>query len=303
MDLRLLENMVNIADEKSITKAAEKRFITQSALNQQLNKLEEELGMPLFIRARSNWQPTEAGAAYLAAARQMLIIKKDAYSRIADYAAQSHRRLTVGLIPERGVEMFTSVYPAFHLALPEIRLEPLECHVTAMQDMIAAGQLDLGLATLTPAQQDDNVYHLMAEEEILLAVPFDNALAKGGSADRHDAPETELGRFYDQPFVRIYQRSTLFDLTDPLFDGAGFTPKVLFSTASNISKCRIVEAGLACALLPEIYAVQGERVVYFRLPQRPKWQITLCSRKEGWLGQPERLFLELCRDYWRKKMA
>ena len=93
MDLRMLENMVCIADEKSITKAAEKRFVTQSALNQQLSKLEEELGMPLFIRSRGNWQPTEAGAAYLEAARQMLVIKKDAYNRIADCAAQSRGQL------------------------------------------------------------------------------------------------------------------------------------------------------------------------------------------------------------------
>lgn len=301
MDLRMLENMVCIADEKSITKAAEKRFVTQSALNQQLSKLEEELGMPLFIRSRGNWQPTEAGAAYLEAARQMLVIKKDAYNRIADCAAQSHRRLTVGLIPERGVEMFTSVYPAFHRAFPEIQPEPIECHVTSMQGMISSGQLDLGLATLTPRQQDDNVYHLMAQEEILLAVPAGIPLAQGGSADWRLAPQTELSRFSDQPFVRIYQRSTLFGLTEPLFEEAGFTPKVLFSTSSNMSKYRIVEAGLACALLPAIYAVPGGPVVYFRLAQCPRWLITLCSRKDGWLGQPEQLFIALCREYWREK--
>ena len=78
MDLHLIENIVAIADEKSITKAAEKRFITQSALNQQLQKLEEELGTPLFRRARSNWQPTEAGETYLQAARAMLLLRKDA---------------------------------------------------------------------------------------------------------------------------------------------------------------------------------------------------------------------------------
>ena len=77
MDLHLLENIVCIADERSITRAAEKRFVTQSALYQQLQKLEDELGVPLFIRTRSNWQPTEAGNAYLAAARQMLLLKKD----------------------------------------------------------------------------------------------------------------------------------------------------------------------------------------------------------------------------------
>ena len=301
MDLHLLENIVCIADEKSITKAAEKRFVTQSALNQQLQKLEEELGTPLFIRFRSNWQPTEAGEAYLNAARQMLLLKKDTYNRIADHTEKSSRHLTVGLIPERGVEMFTAVYPAFHHTFPQMQVEPVECHVTAMQRMITAGQLDLGLATLTEEQRDDNMYHLMAEEEILLGVPADNPKAAGGSADHRLAPEIELSNFADQPFVRIYQRSTLFGLTEPLFEQAGFIPKMLFSTASNTSKYRIVALGLGCALLPALYAVAGDDVVYFRLPQRPKWQITMCSRKGGYLGKAEQCYLALCRNYWQQK--
>lgn len=298
MDLHLLENIVSIAEEKSITRAAEKRFVTQSALNQQLQKLEEELGTPLFIRARSNWQPTPAGEVYLAAARQMLALKKDAYAQIADCAERTSRHLTVGLIPERGIDMFTAIYPAFHDAFPQIQVELVECRVTVMQRMISAGQLDLGLATLTEAQRDVNVYHCMAEEEILLAVPAGHPLAEGGSADFRSAPETALERFAQEPFVRIYQQSTLFALTEALFSQAGFTPRVLFSTASNLSKYRIVSLGLGCALLPSVYAVKGGGVVYFRLPSRPAWQITMCSRQGGYLSKAERYYLELCRAYW-----
>ena len=301
MDLHLLENIVCIADEKSITRAAEKRFVTQSALNQQLQKLESELGAPLFIRSRGNWQPTEAGAAYLAAARQMLALKKDTYARIADYAEKSSRTLTVGLIPERGVEMFTAVYPAFHAAFPHVQVEPVECHVTAMQRMISAGQLDLGLATLTKEQQDDNCYHLLAEEEIVLAVPAAHPLSAGGRADYRLAVPIDLKRFAQEPFVRIYQRSTLFRLTEQIFAQAGFAPHVLFSTASNLSKYRIVRLGLGCALLPAVYAA-SDGVVYFRLPQRPTWQITLCSRKDGYLSKAEQTYLSLCRDYWQARL-
>ena len=303
MDLHLLENIVAIADERSITRAAEKRFVTQSALNQQLQKLEAELGTPLFIRARGNWRPTEAGEVYLAAARQMLLLRRDAYRHIADCAEAQKRRLVVGLIPERGVEMFTSVYPAFHRAFPDMRVEPVECNVTAMQRMISDGSLDLGLATLTDAQQDDNVYHLMAEEEIVLAVPAGHPLAGQGGVDWQEAPEVALERFADQPFVRIYQRSTLYGLTQPLFEEAGFEPQVLFSTASNLSKLRIVATGLACALVPAVYAVRSSDVRYFRLAQRPRWKVTLCSRRDGWLGPADRAYIELCRSYWREKLG
>lgn len=303
MDLHLLENIVCIADERSITKAAEKRFVTQSALNQQLQKLEEELGTPLFIRARSNWQPTEAGQVYLDAARRMLLLKKDAYNRIADCAEKNARRLTVGLIAERGVDMFTAVYPAFHGDFPLVQVEPVECAVSDMQRMISSGALDLGLATLTREQRDENTYHVLAEEEILLAVPAGHPLAEGGCADYRFAPETELARFAEQPFVRIYQRSTLFRLTQALFEQAGFSPRVLFSTASNVSKYRIVSLGLGCALLPAVYAAPNGGVVYFRLPQRPSWQVTLCSRKGAYLGKAEQAYLALCQAYWRERTA
>lgn len=52
MDLKQIEYIVKIADEKSITRAAEKLFLTQSALNQQLLRLEKELGTQLF---KENW--------------------------------------------------------------------------------------------------------------------------------------------------------------------------------------------------------------------------------------------------------
>ena len=61
MDLKQIEYIIAISEEHSITRAGEKLFITQSALNQQLQKLEKELGTPLFIRTRSDWQLTPAG--------------------------------------------------------------------------------------------------------------------------------------------------------------------------------------------------------------------------------------------------
>ena len=297
MDLHLLKNIVSIADEKSITKAAEKRFITQSALNQQLQKLEEELGTPLFIRVRNNWQPTEAGETYLAAARQMLLLKRDTYRRIADHAEKARHHLAVGLIPERGIEMFTAVYPEFHSAFPDVQVEPQECAVSEMQRLITSGQIDLGLATLVEKQRDENIYHLLAEEEILLAVPSEHPLAQNRNADA----EIDLSLFSDEPFVRIYQRSTMFSIEEELFKQAGFEPRVLFSTASCQSKYRMVALGMGCSFLPAVYAIPNDSVTYFHLPQRPTWQITLCSRQDGYLGRPEKYYMALCKKYWEAK--
>ena len=58
MDLRQIENIIAIEQEQSISRAAEKLFLTQSALNQQLLKLEKELGLQLFDRNKHFLRPT-----------------------------------------------------------------------------------------------------------------------------------------------------------------------------------------------------------------------------------------------------
>ena len=111
MDLKQLEYMVQIAEKQNISRAAEKLFLTQSALNQQLLKLEKQLGTPLFYRSRSQCRPTPAGEIYLAGAREILQIKKDTYRQIGDLLEARSGRLSVGLLSGRGMDMFTSIYP------------------------------------------------------------------------------------------------------------------------------------------------------------------------------------------------
>lgn len=101
MDLKQIEYILKIAEEKNITHAAEKLFITQSALNQQLLKLEKELGCPLFYRSRTDWRPTPAGEIYLDAARQILILKKNAYDQIHDLTEYQKNTIRIGFTPGR----------------------------------------------------------------------------------------------------------------------------------------------------------------------------------------------------------
>ena len=86
MDLKQLEYIVKIADENSITRAAERLYISQSGLNQQLLKLESELGIQLFHRSKNDLRLTEAGKVYVSYARQMLQLKQEAYDILNDMA-------------------------------------------------------------------------------------------------------------------------------------------------------------------------------------------------------------------------
>ena len=114
MDLRQIEYIIAIEQEESISKAAEKLFITQSALNQQLLKLEKELGMPLFERKKRQMIPTVAGRIYLATAHQMIDMKEETYKIIHDIVDETVGEIALAYTPERGSMMFSDLYPVFH---------------------------------------------------------------------------------------------------------------------------------------------------------------------------------------------
>ncbi|QAT48795.1 LysR family transcriptional regulator [Caproiciproducens sp. NJN-50] len=84
MDIRNANYFAAIAEEKSISKAAERLFISQPALSQQLSKLEDELHTKLFIRKKDTLELTEAGRIYLNCVYNIQYIEKQAMNKILE---------------------------------------------------------------------------------------------------------------------------------------------------------------------------------------------------------------------------
>ena len=61
LEIKYLNYIITIANERNMTKAAEKLFVSQSSLSYYLSKLEQELGTPLFFRQKNELLPTPAG--------------------------------------------------------------------------------------------------------------------------------------------------------------------------------------------------------------------------------------------------
>ena len=302
MDLKQIEYIVKIDDEHSITRAAEKLFVTQSALNQQLLRLEKELGAPLFHRSKVDMRPTEIGQVYLDNAREILRIKQRTYNLINDMTDAKKGRLSIGFTPGRGSEMFTHVYPSFHQAYPNVIVEPHELSVHRQQQMISQGNLDIGFQTLSERQRTDSEYIKLGEEEIFLLVPSIHPAAEQLAATQTASapfPIANLTLFQYEPFVLMYKESTIRAITDEIFRKSGFTPNVLFETASNNTVLSMIEANLCCGVVPEYYVRRLPKGSSgFAFPTHPSWDIAANYRKNGYLSEAAKYFIELVRNFW-----
>lgn len=301
MDLKQLEYIVKIDDEHSITRAAEKLFLTQSALNQQLLRLEKDLGAQLFHRSKSDWRPTPIGQVYLDNAREILRIKQKTYNIISDMAETKKGRLSIGFTPDRGSQMFTHVYPEFHQAYPQVIVEPYELSVYKQQHLIARGDLDIGFQTLSERQKTGDEYIKLGEEEIFLAIPSIHPAAALAAPSGEPFATIDISKLQYEPFVLMYKESTIRAITDEIFRASGFVPNVLFETSSNKTVLSMIQARLCCGVLPHHYVHPvPEGVCCFAFPSHPSWDIVASYRKNTYLSTASRTFIELVKDFWTK---
>ena len=299
MDVRQIEYIVKIADEHSITRAAEKLFITQSALNQQLLRLEKELGVPLFFRSKSDMQPTPAGEVYLKYAREILCLKKQAYNMIGDMANTHRGHLSIGFTPGRGIEMFTQVYPAFHCSFPQVVVEPWELSVHKQQQMIARGDLDIGFQTLSKKQRTGDAYTELCEEEIVLAIPTIHPVSQFAAPKGEPFAVLDPSLLQHEPFVLMYKESTIRATVDEIFRASGFVPNVLFETSNNNTIISMIQARLCCGVVPYYYVKDDpDGITCFSFPSRPTWDVVASYRKDAYLNNSAKYFIELAGNYW-----
>ena len=310
MDLKQIEYILKIAEENNITHAAEKLYISQSALNQQLLKLEKELGTELFHRSRTDWRPTEAGKIYIAAAKEIMHIKQNTYNQIFDLEHQRKGNLSIGFTPNRGTSMFSNVYPKFHTMHPQIVVEPVELSVAEQLTRISEHSLDVGFLTLLPYQQKTGFsYTPMKTEEIYLAVPASMQFEEEKktalytkqtvSPGRFQFPTMSLKHLKNEAFVLLYKQSTLRILVDLLFRNAGYEPHILFETASTYTILNMIEAGLCCGLIPEYYVDPDNRKInYYCLPEHPTWEVVSCCNARAYTSEAAKDFISLAHEFW-----
>ncbi len=148
LEPRLLRSFLAIIESGSLTAAAQRVGRTQSAVSQQLRKLEESLGRPLFRRERQRLHPTPEGRALVHYARRLLALQEEACTHLAGTGLRG--RLRFGTPDLYAAYLLPRVLARFAAAYPAVEIE---LHCARSAELLAArerGELDLVLVTAQP---------------------------------------------------------------------------------------------------------------------------------------------------------
>ncbi|MET3654292.1 LysR substrate-binding domain-containing protein [Dyella japonica] len=277
-DFRQLRYFVTVAEELSFTRAAQRLYISQPPLSQQIQSLENDLGVRLLERNKRNVSLTEPGKLFLEQARQILDKAEEARAQMADAATGFSGKLrlayTVSVTFHPALPQTLLRYRSF---APQVRLILSEMYTEQQYAALLAGEVDVGFVRDEP--EHPGMARLLRldvidREPLLLALPANHPLA-----DRESIwlREVAMEAFVVQPRELA---ATLYDRLAQIAAKANFHPLIRQHAQQINGLLVLVAAGMGLALVPaSMRSVSLPGVKYLRLEDPDAYMLlALASR-------------------------
>jgi LysR family transcriptional regulator, hca operon transcriptional activator len=203
MELRHLRYFVAVAEEGSLTVAAERRLHTaQPSLSRQIRDLECEVGEQLFTRSVRGIELTPAGRAFLDHARLALAQVEAAASAARQAAHPGRRTLALGFLSGCEPEWLPAIMHVLRDELPRIEIAISSKHSPQLAEGLATGKLDAAFMR-AEAGYPDLVYKILISEPLIVVLPSDHHLTSKEAISPADlVGETFIGMSDQAPVLR-----------------------------------------------------------------------------------------------------
>lgn len=289
MELHQLRYFIAVAETGNFTRAAERSFVAQPSLSQQIMKLEGELGHKLFHRLGRKAVLTEAGAVFLERARRILFEVEDAAKELRDDPALE-RTIVVGAIPTLAPFLLPQLLDRAKTAFPFLIVHSYEAFRADIVAAVVAGELDLALTSL-PIEDHRLSVEPLFTEPLLLVVGRSHRLAQQETVTASDlAPET---------FVLLGNSSSLTAQIQRFCGDHDFQPKIGYRCAQISTVKSLVGLGFGISILPQVARHGDDRrtLVYRELSGRaPVREVAVVRHLQRYQSRGAEQFLRLVRE-------
>lgn len=169
MDMKEFTYLIALAEEGSISKAAERLYMAQSSLSQFLQQFESELGTKLFVRTSKGIHPTYSGGCFIEQTRQLLLQYQRAKNELWDNEHMNAGRVIFGISSFRGLRMLPKILKSFNEKYPKVKVDIVEEHSMQLEELLIAGKLDLAVVAMPTVKLKNDVDFLKDDEVLIVA--------------------------------------------------------------------------------------------------------------------------------------
>lgn len=300
MDLRDMTYIVTIAQEGSISRAAERLYMAQSSLSQSLQRYEAELGTKLFMRTASGVRPTFCGELFIKRARHILQQYHQLKSELGDIAQLPGGRIEFGISTFRGTYLLPHVMQRFYRLYPDVEVIIHEEHSMRLQEMIAAGELDMALIIPQGEEMHGRCDPVMRDEVMIIAHE-DHPVMRHTRENDDGQLFVEMRDAAQFPFFLSGRSTMLGGIAARLFSSCDAYPKALSSNMSAQLSAAMARQGLGLALTYRSCVEPSPHVRHLAIGQaRFYLHLALIYPPDGYQSRATRALADLIRQYMAK---
>ncbi|WP_432523270.1 LysR family transcriptional regulator [Kineococcus sp. SYSU DK006] len=289
MDLRQMEYLVALADERQFTRAAALTGVSQSGLSAAIRTLEDELGTTLFRRTSRRVEPTDAGLALLPHARSMLELATAARDAVVQATRALSGTLRVGAEQCLGLVDVSALLERFHRRFPQVEISFAQAGSHDLLTQVRDGELDVALVATTEHLGAVTATELGREPLVLLAPPASALAARA---------EVAWADLADAAFIDLHPSWAVRTLGDGACAARGVHRRVRFTVGDVHTLLDLVGRGLGAAIVPRHVAAKPQAAglgVVAMPADAPAWVVSVVTGARERAGSPAPHLLELLR--------
>jgi LysR family transcriptional regulator, hca operon transcriptional activator len=244
MELRHLRYFIAVAEEGSLTVAAEKRLHTaQPSLSRQIRDLEHEVGTPLLVRSARGVELTAAGQAFLDHARIAMTQVEAGIEAARRVAEPTKPIFALGFLTGQEMDWMPKAMNVLRDELPNIEVTVSSQYSPDLAQALLRGKLDAAFMRREAHTQDLD-YEVVRAEPLLVALPSDHRLATQGVISLRDIAE--------EPFIGMSNTApALRAVVDNYLDQAGVHLQEVHKVDNLAMAMSLIATSRGVALLPE----------------------------------------------------
>ena len=281
MKLEELKWLNSLFRNCNISATAEEHFITQSALSQCLQRVEREVGFPLFERSNKGLRPTEKGLVFAKTITRMLKAYADFEQQIYLMDHPALDEIRIGMAPFIASVCSAELLHELSQKCPAIRFSVLDAHTKEMLEALENREVHMIIVNQTvPKEQFDSILFGKMSTGIFLR--------RGSPAESHI--EMHAGKKYldpvwlkDEPIAITRKGQASRKIAEGIFKEAGFTPNIVQEIRNMSGLYKLAREGLTssvCTITQEVYDWDRKDDLICRVPKQysmaqTQWQILL----------------------------
>ncbi|OMF08272.1 LysR family transcriptional regulator [Paenibacillus amylolyticus] len=287
MELLQLKYFLTVARCEHVTEAAGKLHVTQSSLSKTIQRLEDDLGVPLFDRIGRKLRLNDFGRTFLQRTEKALFELEQGKREIADLSNPDQGTLQLAVTT---ASTLPGILREFRKNKPDIQFHVQMVSLENMSRLLHRGEVDFCLSS-PPIEGDDIECQILYDDPIVVAVPMGHRYA-----DRSSIQLTELK---DEWFVGVKQGYGVRDMVDSVCQSAGFLPKYVYEGDEPARLTALVEAEIGLAFIPSTARNPHERIRYLQVEEHQLVRkIALLSHKNRYISKAALEFRSVVMDYF-----